>query len=95
LPSSPLSTGGRATSPGHQRLFSIHGSVHPNKNEIGFQKSIHNHPNNRIEIVTEYNITPDLVLQLLAVYFGTPSMFITLWFGFDYGTNPPLGTLII
>jgi hypothetical protein len=22
-------------------------------------------------------------------------MFITLWFGFDYGTNPPLGTLII
>jgi hypothetical protein len=32
---------------------------------------------------------------LLMVYFGTPSMFITLWFGFDYGTNPPLGTLII
>jgi hypothetical protein len=32
---------------------------------------------------------------LLTVYFGTPSMFITLWFGFDYGTNPPLGTLII
>jgi hypothetical protein len=27
---------------------------------------------------------------LLTVYFGTPSMFITLWFGFDYGTNPPL-----
>jgi hypothetical protein len=25
----------------------------------------------------------------------TPSMFITLWFGFDYWTNPPLGTLII
>jgi hypothetical protein len=22
-------------------------------------------------------------------------MFIALWFGFDYGTNPPLGTLII
>jgi hypothetical protein len=21
---------------------------------------------------------------LLTVYFGTPSMFITLWFGFDY-----------
>jgi hypothetical protein len=35
------------------------------------------------------------VLRLLTVYFGTPSMFITLWFGFDYGTNPPLGTLII
>jgi hypothetical protein len=32
---------------------------------------------------------------LLTVYFGTPSMFITLWYGFDYGTNPPLGTLII
>jgi hypothetical protein len=32
---------------------------------------------------------------LLTVYFGTPSMFITLWFGFDYGTHPPLGTLII
>jgi hypothetical protein len=28
---------------------------------------------------------------VLTVYFGTPSMFITLWFGFDYGTNPPLG----
>jgi hypothetical protein len=33
--------------------------------------------------------------NLLTVYFGTPNMFITLWFGFDYGTNPPLGTLII
>jgi hypothetical protein len=33
--------------------------------------------------------------SLLTVYFGTPSMFITLWFEFDYGTNPPLGTLII
>jgi hypothetical protein len=32
---------------------------------------------------------------VLTVYFGAPSMFITLWFGFDYGTNPPLGTLII
>jgi hypothetical protein len=32
---------------------------------------------------------------LLTVYFGTPSMFITLWFGFYYITNPPLGTLII
>jgi hypothetical protein len=31
---------------------------------------------------------------VLTVYFGTPNMFITLWFGFDYGTNPPLGTLI-
>jgi hypothetical protein len=33
--------------------------------------------------------------QVLTVYFGTPNMFITLWFGFVYGTNPPLGTLII
>jgi hypothetical protein len=35
------------------------------------------------------------ISQVLTVYFGTPSMFITLWFGFDYGTNPPLATLII
>jgi hypothetical protein len=33
--------------------------------------------------------------SVLTVYFGTPNMFITLWFGFDYETNPPLGTLII
>jgi hypothetical protein len=33
--------------------------------------------------------------EMLTVYFGTPSMFIILWFGFDYGTNPALGTLII
>jgi hypothetical protein len=32
---------------------------------------------------------------VLTVYFGTPNMFIPLWFGFVYGTNPPLGTLII
>jgi hypothetical protein len=32
---------------------------------------------------------------LLKVYFGTPNMFITLWFGLDYETNPPLGTLMI
>jgi hypothetical protein len=32
---------------------------------------------------------------VLTVYFGTPNMFITLWLGFDYGTNLPLGTLII
>jgi hypothetical protein len=32
---------------------------------------------------------------VLTVYFVTPNMFITLWFGFDYGTNLPLGTLII
>jgi hypothetical protein len=33
--------------------------------------------------------------EMLTVYFGTPNMFNTLWFGFVYGTNPPLGTLII
>jgi hypothetical protein len=33
--------------------------------------------------------------RVLTVYFGTPNMFVTLWFGFNYGTNPPLGTLII
>jgi hypothetical protein len=37
----------------------------------------------------------DDLQRMLMVYFGTPNMFITLWFGFDYGTNPPLGTLII
>jgi hypothetical protein len=37
----------------------------------------------------------EVVPPLLTMYFGTPSMFITLWFGFDYGTNLPLGTLII
>jgi hypothetical protein len=35
------------------------------------------------------------VREMLTVYFGAPSMFITLWFGFDYATNSPLGTLII
>jgi hypothetical protein len=38
---------------------------------------------------------PFIFEGLLTVYFGAPSMIITLWFGFDYGTNPPLGTLII
>jgi hypothetical protein len=33
--------------------------------------------------------------QILTVYFGTPNMFVTLWFELDYGTNPPLGTLMI
>jgi hypothetical protein len=33
--------------------------------------------------------------SVLTVYFGTLNMFITLWFGFDYGTDPPLGTLSI
>jgi hypothetical protein len=56
----------------------------------------------------DYNALDEVLLQLLArgrarskrgemltVYFGTPNMFITLWFVFVYGTNPPLGTLII
>jgi hypothetical protein len=34
----------------------------------------------------------DVHKTLLTVYFGAPSMFITLWFGFDYGTNPPSWT---
>jgi hypothetical protein len=33
--------------------------------------------------------------EMFMVYFGTPNMFITLCIGFVYGTNPPLGTLII
>jgi hypothetical protein len=33
--------------------------------------------------------------EMLTVYFGTPSMLITLWFGFHYAPNPPLGTLTI
>jgi hypothetical protein len=33
--------------------------------------------------------------EMLTVYFGTPNMFITLSFGFVYGTNLPLVTLII
>jgi hypothetical protein len=32
--------------------------------------------------------------EMLTVYIGTPNMFITLWFGFDYGTNLSLGTLM-
>jgi hypothetical protein len=41
------------------------------------------------------DVTYEDLVPLLTVYFGTPNMFITLWFGFHYGTNPPLGTLII
>jgi hypothetical protein len=44
--------------------------------------------------ITKY-FTDKKAKLVLTVYFGTPSMFITLWFGFDYGTNSPLGTLII
>jgi hypothetical protein len=33
--------------------------------------------------------------EMLTMYFDTPKMFITLWFELDYGTNPPLGTLMI
>jgi hypothetical protein len=33
--------------------------------------------------------------EMLTVNFGTPNMFVTLLFELDYGTNPPLGTLMI
>jgi hypothetical protein len=33
--------------------------------------------------------------EMLTVYFCAPSMFITLWFELDYGTNSPLRTLMI
>jgi hypothetical protein len=36
----------------------------------------------------------DLSVGEMLVYFGAPNIFITLWFGFNYETNPPLGTLI-
>jgi translation initiation factor 2B subunit (eIF-2B alpha/beta/delta family) len=32
---------------------------------------------------------------LLTVNFGTPNIFVTLWFELDYGTNPPLCTLMM
>jgi hypothetical protein len=44
------------------------------------------------ELKKKLTTTPML---MLTVYFGTPNMFITLWFGFVYGTNQPPGTLII
>jgi hypothetical protein len=47
------------------------------------------------ELMLLYTFATTQVVSVLTVYFGAPSMFITLWFGFDYGTNPPLGTLII
>jgi hypothetical protein len=46
-------------------------------------------------VATGFKLHQMDVKSVLTVYFGAPSMFITLWFGFDYGTNPPLGTLII
>jgi hypothetical protein len=45
--------------------------------------------------IAKRDLNNNRIKRLLTVYFGAPSMFITLWFGFDYGTNPPLGTLII
>jgi hypothetical protein len=33
--------------------------------------------------------------EMLIVNSCTPNIYITLWFELDYGTNPPLGTLII
>jgi hypothetical protein len=46
-------------------------------------------------VVREAGSSPPRPVTMLTVYFGTPSMFITLWYGFVYGTNLPLGTLII
>jgi hypothetical protein len=42
-----------------------------------------------------YKSNNEVNMTLLTVYFGTPNMFITPWFGFVYGTNLPLGTLIL
>jgi hypothetical protein len=39
--------------------------------------------------------TYELVFIHVDGVFWYTKMFITLWFEFDYGTNPPLGTLII
>jgi hypothetical protein len=33
--------------------------------------------------------------EMLTVIFGTPNVFVTLWFDLNYVTNPPLGTLMI
>jgi hypothetical protein len=52
------------------------------------------HENRNVEDAIRIKVQV-LDVVVLTVYFGTPSMFITLWFRFDYGTNPPLGTLII
>jgi hypothetical protein len=41
------------------------------------------------------NLLRDEQDPILTVYFGTPNIFITLCFGFDYETNPPLDTLMI
>jgi hypothetical protein len=56
----------------------------------------------------DYNALDEVLLRVLARgrarskhggdvegEFRTPNTFITLWFGFVYGTNPQLGTLII
>jgi hypothetical protein len=36
-----------------------------------------------------------IVGEMMTMYFGTPNMFITLWFELEHETNPPLGTLMI
>jgi hypothetical protein len=57
---------------------------------ISFRKAIRHYA-----VKTGFEYAGLVTNTMLTVYFGTPSMFITLWFGFDYGTNSPLGTLII
>jgi hypothetical protein len=63
------------------------------------KKELADHDFNTLDkVLLEYLLKDEQDLsvgEMLMMYFGTPSMFVTLWFGFDYGTNPPLGTLII
>jgi hypothetical protein len=37
----------------------------------------------------------DSLKAVLTMYFGTPNVFITLWFELDYETNMTLGTLMV
>jgi hypothetical protein len=68
------------------------GTMHMNEDEVVFV--YFNHGSKAFERLKISPAHAHMII-LLTVYFGVPSMFITLWFGFDYGTNPPLGTLII
>jgi hypothetical protein len=88
-----------------QRLFGCHGLFIPHPltylrllDCMEVQRSSR-HIEDHIESIQVLNCSSldlhMLSVCVLTVYFGAPSMFITLWFGFDYGTNPPLGTLII
>jgi hypothetical protein len=67
-----------------------------NKNTPKTQPTRKENPTQNLtkQLQTDQELTSNTEI-VLTVYFGAPSMFITLWFGFDYGTNPPLGILII